>query len=89
MDLSTAQQILVIVLASALAIFLVLSIVAAVFIIRLIQTLRLIADKAEKVVESAEAVGDVFKRAAGPLGVFKFLRHVVDMVGQHKQDKEK
>jgi len=91
MDLSTAQQILVVVLSSMLALFLILGIVAVVCIIRLVQTLRMIAGKAEHLVQSAEAVGDAFKRAAGPLGVFRFVRNIADMVSQHKhnnRDKE-
>lgn len=89
MDLSTAQQILVVVLASALAIFLILGIVLAVLVIRLLQTLRVVAGKAEQLVESAEAVGEVFKRVAGPVGIFKFVRSIVDMVAQHKHNKGK
>lgn len=85
MDLNTAQQILVVVLASALAIFIILSIVIAILVIRLLQTLRMVADKAEHLVESAEAVGDVFKRMAGPVGIWKFIRSIADMVSQHKR----
>ena len=88
MELSTAQQILVIILASALAVFLVLSIAIAILIIRLLTTLRMVADKAEKFVESAEAVGEIFKNVAGPVGVFKFLRGLVHTV-HSKQDKNK
>jgi uncharacterized metal-binding protein len=87
MELSTTQQILVIFLSTALAIFLVLSIIIAAMVIRLLKTLRLIAGKAEKLVESAEAVGHVFKTAAGPLGIFRFLHGVMDMV-RAKQDKD-
>ncbi|MET1033056.1 MAG: hypothetical protein ABWX94_00990 [Candidatus Saccharimonadales bacterium] len=89
MDLSTAQQILVIILASALAIFLVLSIVAAVMVVRLLAMLRMVANKAEHIIESVESVGDVFRKTAGPLGVFRFVRSIVDMVGSHNQDKRK
>ena len=83
MELSTAQQILVVVLASALAIFLILSIVAAVLVIRLLATLRMVANKAEHIVESVESVGDVFKRTAGSFGVLRFLRGIVDTVHNH------
>lgn len=85
MDLSTAQQILVIVLASALAIFLILSIVAVALIIRLVATLRMVANKAEHVIESVESVGDLFKRTAGSFGIFKFLRGIVDTVHNHSK----
>jgi hypothetical protein len=88
MELSTAQQILVIFLSTALAIFLVLAIVIAVMAIKLLGTLRMIADKAEHLVESAEAVGNVFKKAANPMGVFRFLHGIMDTM-RDKQGKNK
>lgn len=84
MELSTVQQILLSILAAALALFLILSIAIAVMVIRLLKTLRAIADKAEKVVESAEAVGDVFKKAAGPLGIFRLIQGIID---HNRKDK--
>lgn len=87
MELTTAQQILVVVLAAALAVFLVLAIVVLVLIIRLVATLKMVAQKAEKLVESAEAVGEVFKKAAGPVGVLRFARGLFEMVSKHKQSK--
>jgi hypothetical protein len=85
MELSTVQQIILIILASALAIFLILSVAIAVMVIRLVKTIRVIADKAERVVESAEAVGDVFKKAAGPMGILRFIQGVME----HKRANDK
>lgn len=88
MDLSTTQQILVSILAGALAVFLVLAIVIAVCIIRLVKTLNTVATKAERLVESAEAVGEMFKKAAGPINVLRFVQGIVDVVGKHKRDNK-
>jgi hypothetical protein len=85
MELSTAQQIILIILASALAIFLILSVAIAVMIVRLIKTIRMIVEKAERVIESAEAVGDVFKKAAGPMSILRFIQGVMD----HKRANDK
>ena len=85
MELSTAQQIILIILASALAIFLILSVAIAVMVVRLIKTIRTIVEKAERVVESAEAVGDVFKRAAGPMSILRFIQGVME----HKRANDK
>lgn len=85
MELSTVQQIILIILASALAIFLILSIAIAVLVMRLLKTLRSIANKAEKVVESAETVGEVFKKAAAPASIFNFVRGVINMAAKHKK----
>lgn len=89
MDLSTTQQIILIILASALAIFLILSIVIAVMIIRLIATLRLIANKAEHLIESAEHVGEIFKAATNPVGVFRFVQGLFDTMSKRKRTKDK
>lgn len=89
MDLSTSQQILVIFLSTALAVLLVLAIAVAIAVLKLVKTLREIAAKAEKVVESAEAVGEVFKKAAGPLGLLRFLANMVEMVKHKAETKHK
>jgi hypothetical protein len=80
MELSTAQQILVIFLSVALGIFLILAIVIAAMAIKLIATIRVIAGKAEHLIESVESVGNVFKKAAGPFSIFRFLHGVMDTV---------
>ena len=85
MELSTVQQIILSILASALALFLVLSIIAVIMVIQFIKKLRLIADRAEKVIQSAETVGTIFKNAATPVGAFHFIQKVVDMAIKHKK----
>jgi isoprenylcysteine carboxyl methyltransferase (ICMT) family protein YpbQ len=89
MELSTAQQIILIILAAALALLLLLAIVATVLVIRLLKVLRLIADEASKVVESAEAVGEALKKTAGPLGLLHFIQVVVEAAMQRKTRKTK
>lgn len=84
MELSTVQQVLLSILAATLALFLILAIAIAVMVIRLLKSLRTIVDKAEKVVESAEAVGDILKKASGPLGVFRLIQGIID----HKRSKD-
>jgi len=87
--MTTSEHILVIVLAATLALFLVLSIVIAILAIKLVQTLRRIANHAEHIVESAESVGDVIRSTAGSWGVIRFVRTISDIVAQHKANKEK
>lgn len=78
MELSTVQEIILSILAAALALFLILAIAIAVMVIRLLKTLRTIADKAEKVVESAETVGNIFKKTANPIGIFRLIQGIID-----------
>jgi hypothetical protein len=85
MDISTTQQILVIMLSTVLAIFLILSVVIAVMVIKLINSVNHVVAKAERAVESAEAVGDVIKKAAGQIGVLRIARSVFNLVSKHSK----
>jgi cell division protein FtsB len=85
--MNTAEQILVVILAAALAVFLVLAITATVYIIRLLKILNEIAEKAEHLVNSAEAVSDMVRQTVGRLTLLRFVRGVVDLV-QHKEGKK-
>jgi len=78
--MNTTEQILLAVLASALAVFLILAIVAAVFVIRLVKNLQAIAQKAESLVTSAESAAEMVRNTIGHLSVLKFVKSVVDMV---------
>ena len=78
--MNTAEQILVVILAAALAVFLVLAIIAAVYVIQLVKTLQNIALKAESFVDSAESVSAMVKQAIGHLSVLRFVRSVVELV---------
>jgi len=78
--MNTAEQILVIILASALAVFLVLAIVIAVQILRLMKTLNNVVLKAQEVVDSAEKTAELVKSAVGQLSVMRFVQNVVSMV---------
>ncbi|HSX17602.1 MAG TPA: hypothetical protein VLH86_05900 [Patescibacteria group bacterium] len=78
--MNTAEQILVVILAAALALFLTLAIIATVYVIQLVKTLQNIALKAENLVDSAESVGSMVKQAIGHVSILRFVRSVVDLV---------
>lgn len=85
--MDTAEQILVIFLSTALAIFLVLAITIAIMVVRLVANLRMIAQKAESIVDSAESVAEMFKKASGPLTVMHFIRGIARAVADKQKDK--
>lgn len=87
MLMNTAEQILVLMLASALAILLVLAIIIAIQIIRFIKVLNIVALKAQELVDSAEKTADLVKNAVGQLSLLRFVQNVVDMVQKHKKNK--
>lgn len=88
--MNTAEQILVIILASALAVFLVLAIIIAIQLIRLMKTLNLLAEKAQEFVDSAEKTAEMVRGAVGQLSVMRFVQNVVNMVQKRaKKDNNK
>ncbi len=82
--MNTAEQILVVFLSTALAVLLVVAIVALVALIRLMKTLQIIAMKAENLVDSAEAVGDMVRQTVGHLSLARFIKSIVDLVHKGK-----
>lgn len=86
MLMNTAEQILVLILATALAVFLILAIIIAIQIIKFIKALNVIAVKAQEFVDSAEKTADLVKSAVGQLSILRFVQNIVDMM--HKKSKK-
>lgn len=84
-----AQTILVIILASALALFLILAIVAVVKLIQLLTQLKRLTDKAEKLADRAENVTEFFKYTAGPAAIGKLLSNISETVHKHRNKSKK
>ncbi len=78
--MNTAEQILVIILATALAVFIAVGIVATLALIRLIKKMEIIADKTNNLVESAESVGVMLRQTIGNLSLLRFVRTIMDLV---------
>jgi hypothetical protein len=87
--MNTASEVLVIILSVTLSIFLIVGIMLMVQVMRLVKGLQEIADKAEKVLNSAESIGHIFRKTAGPVSLFNFVRSVVDTVAEHKHKGER
>jgi hypothetical protein len=87
--MNTAEQILVVILASALAVFLVLAIIIATQMIRLMKVLNNIALKAQEAVDSAEKTVELVKSAVGQLSVMRFVQNVVNMVQKRSNKGDK
>lgn len=90
MLMNTAEQILVIILAAALAVFLVLAIIIASQLIRLMKTLQNVAGKAEAFVDSAEKAVEVVKSTVGQISIIRFVQNMVNLVQKRtKKNDEK
>ena len=86
--MNTAEQILVIFLSTALAVFLTLGIIILVKVNRLMDTVQEIANKADGFVNSAEAAADMVKNAVGQLSVMRFVHSIFDMVQKSSHKKK-
>lgn len=84
-----AFEILVIILSAALAVCLVLGIVLLVAVIKLVNKLKQISQKAEEVMDDVEAVSGFFRKSAGPVAITSLLSNIVSKVVDHNSKKGK
>lgn len=88
MTADLSMQILVIILSTTLAIFLVLAIVLIVKLIQVANAIKHITTKAEEIVDRAEEVSEMFQRTAAPLAVGRLLSNIADLLSRKgKGDK--
>lgn len=87
--MENAETILVVVLASFLALFLLVAIVATVKLIQVLNHLKHISEKAEAIADKAESVGDFFSRAAGPMAIGNMLVNLSEVVFKKKFKKKR
>jgi hypothetical protein len=78
--MTDAQNILVVFLSTFLGLFLLLGCIALVKTIQILNHLKSISEKAEKIADTAEHVGEFFKYSAGPAAVAKLLANITDHV---------
>ena len=75
--MDTAALVLVIIVSVTLTIFLIVTTVLILLAIKLMKKLKLIADQAEKAVDSVSTAGDMLRNASGPLAIAKLVRNLV------------
>lgn len=86
MVMNTAEQILVVILAAALAVFLTLAIVIAVQTIKLMKMLQEIALKAQNIAGTAEEISQSVRDTVHGLSVLRLIQSVIDIV-KKRQNK--
>lgn len=87
--MSDSATILVIILSSFLAIFILLAIIATYKFIQVLEHLKHISEKAEKIADSAEHVGEFFRHTAGPVAIAKLLANLTETVFNRSKRKTK
>ena len=84
-----AEQILVIFLASFLALFLLLGIIALVKLIQVLNHLKRISETAEKLATKAENLSELFTYTAAPAAIGRLVASIGDVVFRHKKKNRK
>ncbi len=88
MTMATAESVLVIILAIVLSLFLLVGIILIVKLIQVMNHLKRISEKAEKLASTAESVGELFKYTAGPAAIGKLVSNISEAVRKHHRNKK-
>lgn len=86
--MGNAEQVLVVILSSFLALFLVFGIIALYKVIQILGHLKVISQKAERLADTAETIGEVFRHTAGPSAIIALLSNISEAVLKHKKARE-
>jgi cell division protein FtsL len=89
MSITTTEQILLIILATTLAIFLIISIIAGIKIIQILNHIKNISKKAESIADKADAVSTLFQNTAGPIAFTKLVSNIFNSHRQSNKGKSK
>lgn len=73
-----ASAVLLIIVSSVLAVFLILLGIAVLYIISILRQIKRITRRAENVADSMENAANIFERSASPLAVLKIIADIVD-----------
>ncbi len=87
--MDTATLILVWILGFTLLISLIIYIVLGVFLVKLVGTLRMIAEKGEDLVENAEEISETIKKNMGAAGLIHTFAQLVKIVSKANKGKGK
>ena len=83
--MNTAFDVLVIVLSCLLGIFLIISIVAAILVVKLVGSIRAIVAKGEQIVDSAEALSETLREHASAVSIVKLVTNLVSGMSGSKR----
>lgn len=85
----TAERLLVIILAVALAVLLVLSIIAIVRVLQLVSQLKKATEHIERITEKALSLSDILKIIAAPLTAIKLFFKIARTADKKKQKRNR
>jgi hypothetical protein len=83
--MNTTDTVLVIILTALLGLFFSLCIAFVVVLIKLVNSIRAVVEKAESVVDSVEEAAEVFRDTQGKLAIIKLMRNIVKMAQRSRK----
>ena len=83
--MQNAESILVIIVSTVLALFLLTAIIVLVLIAKLVQAIRQLVARAEDLVETAGEAAEMLRDASGPLALFKLVRNIMKAVDKARK----
>ncbi len=86
--MNNADEALLILLAVVLAILILLLIWAMVYVLKVLRGIKRVVADAEKLVDSAEVVGEAFRSASGPIALFKLINNLGKIVSKQRGGKK-
>lgn len=84
--MDTAALVLIIIVSAALTVFLIVLTILIILAIKLTKQVKLVADRAEKAVDTVASAGYILRDASGPLAIVKVVRNLVK---EHKRKNNK
>jgi hypothetical protein len=88
MTITTTEQILLIILSTAFAVFLIIGIIALIKIVQLLNHIKHIVEKAEQIADKAEHVTEFFQKSAGTVAIGKLISNIFNSSRERKGRKD-
>lgn len=83
--MSTTDTVLAITLTVLLSLFFTMCIVLTVGLVKLVNGIRRVVEKAENVVDSVEEAAEIFKDTQGKLAIVKLIRNIVKVAKRSRR----
>jgi hypothetical protein len=85
--MDNASEVLLIVVSSTLTVFLIVAIVATVYMIKVLNHIKNITEKAEHIADQAEQVTNFIQKTAGSVAIGKLIANIFNTF-KSKKEKE-
>jgi len=86
--MDSAAEALLIIVSATLSGFLIVGIIAVIYIIRIAKRVDRITEHAENVAESMESAAETFRRTATPIAFLKVVGNIVDSVTRSRKRRD-